>query len=110
MDFRRRPHQRKALQLQQEHVGRGIDGARRAVKIDGEAFTGVENRCDPTTWIMSPAVMYFLARSTFCRKASLVMLEVKGISGVSRGTSTGACSDGCSSSETRRSISPTASS
>ena len=26
----------------------------------GDALTGAENRCEPTTWMMSPAVMYSL--------------------------------------------------
>jgi hypothetical protein len=34
----------------------------------GEAFTGVEKRCDPTTWMMSPDVMYFLAVATLARE------------------------------------------
>ena len=71
----------------------------------GDALTGAENRCEPTTWMMSPAVMYFLAASTFAKNFSFVWLDSNAIGGTSSGTVTALCSLGCSSSETIRSIS-----
>jgi hypothetical protein len=38
----------------------------------GDALTGAENRCEPTTWMMSPAVMYSLAPSTLAKNFSCV--------------------------------------
>ena len=43
VNFRRRADQRKAVQLQQEHVGRRIDRARGAIDIErATALTGAE--------------------------------------------------------------------
>mgnify|MGYP006333262999 CR=1 FL=1 len=44
----------------------------------GAAFTGAENRCEPTTWMMSPAVMNSFARRTFSRNVSGEVLEAAG--------------------------------
>ena len=33
----------------------------------GAALTGVLKRCEPTTWMMSPAVMYSFALTTLAK-------------------------------------------
>ena len=55
----------------------------------GEALTGAENRCEPTTWMMSPAVMYSFALRTLAPNFSFVMFDSNGIEGVSTGRLTG---------------------
>src|ERR1044071_1771311 len=74
----------------------------------GDALTGVENRWDPTTWMMSPAVMYSFDRRTLARNLSLGTLDSKKMEGTSEGRLTGWYWQGCSSSDTIRSISFTA--
>src|SRR2546426_2424514 len=69
----------------------------------GVALTGVENRCEPTTWMISPAVMYSLAFETWAKNDSLVTFESKGMERTSSGSVAGWCSAGCSSNEDRKS-------
>ena len=71
----------------------------------GDAVTGAENRCEPTTWMMSPPVMYFLDASTFAKNFSFVWFDSNSTAGISLVTATAVCSLGCSSRETMRSIS-----
>ncbi len=59
-------HQGRA-EAQEEHVGRGVDGAQGAVDVEGVGRPAApEKRCERTTWKMSPARMYSLQRSTAC--------------------------------------------
>lgn len=58
--------------------------------------------------MMSPAVMYSFALSTFAVNFSFVTFDANGICGASRGNVIGTCSVGCSSNATSRSISATA--
>ena len=60
--------------------------------------------------MMSPAVMYSLAFSTLAENFSRGTLDSNGDGGTSSGTLPAGVRVGCSSSETSRSISPTASS
>ena len=72
----------------------------------GDALTGAEKRCEPTTWMMSPAVMYCLALRTLARNFSFGRFDSKGNAAAPRPARvTGWCSLGCSSSEMSRSIS-----
>jgi len=59
------------------------------VYTPGEAVTGAEKRCEPTTWMMSPAVMYFLDASTFAKNFSWVWFDSNGIGGTSSGSVSG---------------------
>ena len=86
MGFGRSAHEGESLQFEQEHIRRRIDRSGRRDKCPAAAaWTGVEKRCEPTTWMMSPAVMYCWARETFRKNTSFGMLETKGISGTSCG-------------------------
>ncbi len=90
VNFRRRADERKAVQFEQEHVGRRIDRARGAVNVQRRRLRlDAEKRCEPTTWMMSPAVMYFLALRTLARNFSFGTFDSNGSGGTSSGTVTG---------------------
>ena len=54
-----------------------------------DAVTGIENRWEPTTWIMSPARMYSFAFKTLAEKFSRGTFESKAMDGITAGTLTG---------------------
>jgi hypothetical protein len=77
-DLRARSGDREAAEVEEEQERCRIDPAQRAVEREGESPNGASKRCDSTTWKMSPAAMYSLARATIAWNSSGLVFEVGG--------------------------------
>jgi hypothetical protein len=77
-NFRRSADDVEILEIEIEHVRRRIEAAQRAVKGHRAGWKGLVMRCDSTTCMMSPSVMYSLALSTACLKAASPKFETAG--------------------------------
>ena len=58
-------------ETQEVHIRRRVDGPQGAVEIEGSTPGSKSQRWESTTWKMSPAAMYSLARRTLSRNFAL---------------------------------------